>query len=154
MKLDKPHIYFWITALIIFIAGLFTFSDENALIDINVHDTYFILHLFHLISFISFLYFIEGSVYWVLKKLKISLIGYLTQIHLFFTVGGLFVYFLLMTIFKDDTEVEPGVFNETSILGWMIIVIICTILFSQILFLINVIIGLIKCFVRNKTIKQ
>ncbi|MFD1162374.1 hypothetical protein [Hwangdonia seohaensis] len=149
MKFAKPHIYFWITALVIFIAGLFTFSDKNALIDINVHNTYFIIHLFHLISLLSFLYFIEGCIYWILKKLKVSLIYYLTQIHLFFTIGGLFIYFLLMTIFEDDTEIEPGVFNEASILGWVIIFIICTILFSQILFLINVIIGLIKCFIRK-----
>lgn len=154
MKFNKPHIYFWITALIIFIAGLFTYSDENTLIDINIYDTYLIIHLFHLITLISFLYFIEGSAYWIFKKFKISLINYLTQIHLFFTVGGLLVYFLLMTIFEDDTEVEPSIFNETSILGWVIIVIFCTILFSQILFLINLVFSLIKSFIRNKTIKQ
>ncbi|MCF7569143.1 hypothetical protein L3X37_12315 [Sabulilitoribacter arenilitoris] len=149
MKFTKPHIYFWITAIIIFIAGLFTFSDKNALIDINVYDTYFIIHLFHLISLISLLYLIEGSIYWVLKKLNVCLINCLTKIHLFFTVGGLLVYFLLMIIFEDDTEVEPGVFNESSILGWVITVIICTILFSQILFILNIIFSTVKHFISN-----
>ncbi len=154
MKFYKPYIYFWISALIMFIAGLFTYSDENAIIDINFHDTYFIIHLFYLITLISLLYFIEGGIYWIFKKLKISLINYLIQIHIFCTIGGLLIYFILMTIFEDDTEIEQGVFNQSSIIGWVIIVILCTIIFSQVLFLINIIIGLTKRLIRNKTVKQ
>lgn len=153
MKLSKPHIYFWISALIIFIAGTFTYSDKKAFIDINIHDTYYIIHVFHLTSLIAAFYLTQGIIYWLLKKIKVPLLSYLTKIHLFCTVGGLIIYFFVMTFFEDNTEIKPGIFNESSIVAWIIVVILCSILFSQVLFLINVIIGLFKR-IQNITIKN
>ncbi len=152
MKFAKPYIYFWVSSLIIFSLGLFTYSDENAIIDINVHDTYYIIHLFHLISLISFFYFLLGSFYWVSNKLKVPLVSHLTNIHLFTSIGGFFIYLASMLIFEDDSEIEPGIFNEYSILGWIILILICIIFISQILFLLNISIGLTKRLIkRNKT---
>ena len=149
MTLKKEYIYFWLSALIIFILGLFTFSDKNAVIDINIHDTYYIIHIFHLITLISLLYFILGSIYWMFKKLKIPLIKNLSLIHLFITIGGLLIYFLLMTLFKDDTEIEPGIYNESSTLGTLLIILFFLIVFAQLLFLLNIIIGFIKILIKN-----
>lgn len=146
MKIFRANILFCISSFFIFGAGLFTYSDENAIVDINIHDTYYIIHLFHFITLIALVYFFIGSIYWVFKKLKISLSRNLTLTHLICSIGGILLYVLLMAMFEDDTEVEPGVFNESSLLGYAIFGLIALILFSQIIFILNLVIGIVKKF--------
>lgn len=92
MKLDKAHIYFWIVALICFVISI-TFFDSDAALDINVHDTYFIIAYFHLISLLSTVLAFIGLIYYFHFKFDVNLNKILTKAHL---VGSIVVLIVLM----------------------------------------------------------
>lgn len=69
MKFNRPHIYFWITALITFLVSLF-YSNSNAVIDINVHDTYYVISKFDLTLLIAFAFLVIGLLIFIFSKIK------------------------------------------------------------------------------------
>jgi len=155
MKVFKLYVYFWITSLVIFTLGLFTFSDERALIDINVHDIYYVTHIFNLLAIIALFYFMLGISYWSLHKYNVKIIKPLAKIHTIATIGGFIFYLLFMTIFEDDTQLEGSHFaNESSTLYILIKSIFFIIVISQVLFFINLIISTIKHGIQRTTSKQ
>ena len=96
MILQKIKVYhlFWIAALLILIS-----TDPEGTMDINVHDTYFIIpHLYGSI-FLFLIYFIMGLGYWVIKKVfKKELIKPLTIIHSSIFLGSFIIFWI--TIFS------------------------------------------------------
>ena len=141
----KVFHYFWITSAIIFIIGLFTYSDVRAVINFNIHDTYFVIHVFHLTTLISLLYFLLGISYWAFHKYQVKLIKPLIQIHTMASIGGFLLYIMAMFIFEDDTQTsQSDSFNSTSNLELIITTLFFIIIVSQVLFILNLIISAIK----------
>jgi heme/copper-type cytochrome/quinol oxidase subunit 1 len=60
--IEKPHLIFLRTIPIIMIIGLLS---EDAILDINVHDTYYVIGYLHLAILISIVFGIIGCVYWI-----------------------------------------------------------------------------------------
>lgn len=64
-KKIKIHYYFWLVSLIILFIGLY---DMDGTLDINVHDTYFVISHLNVAIVLCFVYFIYGFGYWLVQE--------------------------------------------------------------------------------------
>ncbi|ANH61429.1 cbb3-type cytochrome c oxidase subunit I [Dokdonia donghaensis] len=137
----RPHIVFLVFAVITFILGF----NANGGIDINIHDTYFVMSNYHFATLISILFGIIGLIYWIVKKVNGNLSKRLNLIHVALTFGGIFLILILNEFFRKS--IMEYDFNEN--LTTVIYLISAVVIFGQIIFPINIISGIIKK--RNKT---
>jgi heme/copper-type cytochrome/quinol oxidase subunit 1 len=139
MKLlfKKPHLIFWISIPILMIIGLI---GENKVLDINVHDTYYIISHTHLAIFISFNFGIIGLGYWLALKTIRKLSKLLSLIHIIITFGGIILIWILSQLFRESIMEQE--YNTNLSLSITLITVI--VILGQIIFPINIIRGLIK----------
>jgi heme/copper-type cytochrome/quinol oxidase subunit 1 len=137
----RPHIVFLVFALITFILGF----NANGGIDINIHDTYFVMSNYHFATLISILFGIIGLIYWIAKKVNGKLSERLNLIHVALTFGGILLILILNEFFRKS--IMEYDFNEN--LTMVIYLITAVVIFGQIIFPINIIRGIIQK--RNKT---
>ena len=86
--INKPHLFFWGLIPLFLVLGLIK-PDE--VIDVNIHDTYFVLLNFHLVIFLSLLLFLIGFGYWFVLKLDKCLLRVLTILHIVFLFRKFYV---------------------------------------------------------------
>ncbi|MCA1918206.1 hypothetical protein B0A79_17080 [Flavobacterium piscis] len=98
IKNIKVYHLFWVVAIISLLIGVF--NPEETL-DINIHDTYFVIAGFHMAVVLFVCYFISGFAYWLIQKaLKKPLIKYLTLIHSVILIGSYIFYWLIILYCK------------------------------------------------------
>jgi heme/copper-type cytochrome/quinol oxidase subunit 1 len=142
-KLNTYH-YFWITAIFILLIGVFSFFDENDVIDINVHDTYFIIRNSHLTTLLFVIYGIIGFCYWLFFKYEIILVRNLTNVHSMITIGSIYIYEIGMIYYSFKTNRNFPLFDNLSNQNIFTLNIIMLVLFTQLLFITNIIWSTIK----------
>lgn len=143
LKAIKAYHYFWAVSIIFgFLTCVSYVSGDNSTLDINVHDTYFVIAHAHLYTVLSVLYLIPGLIYWLSKNLR--LVSALTVIHTVVTVGGFIAYLLLWKITSTIYNPDNSMDNSMEIFNTGIMIIFLLVLFAQPLLLINLIIGLAK----------
>lgn len=153
MKLLKVNVYyyFWITAIILFAISLYLFNFENSVLDINVHDTYFVIHNSHILQLLAIIYTFIAFVYWSFKKVNLELIKILTSVHTAITILVIPVYFVGHHILVLFFESDFPLFEDTKNIQILITILVLITLVAQILFILNTIICLLKYLI-NKTI--
>ena len=137
----RPHIVFLVFAVITFILGF----NANGGIDINIHDTYYVISNYHFATLISILFGIIGLIYWIVKKVNGNLSKRLNLVHVTLTFGGIFLILILNEFFRKS--IMEYDFNEN--LTMVIYLLSAVVIFGQIILPINIISGIIKK--RNKT---
>ncbi len=131
----KPYIPFFIAAPILLLTGLL---DSDSTLDINIHDTYFIIDYFHLSIVMSLFFSLIGVGYLIMKKKTLSI--WLNRIHIGVTFGGIITVKILILLL--NIEMMESTLN--FILIFIIWSIVLFIVLIQIIFPINIIYGLIK----------
>ena len=141
--ISKPYIQFWVIAIILILLSINYLRYEDAVIDINVHDTYFIIHNSHIFQFLAFVYAIIGLSYWIILKPKLLLYTTLLKIHTYTTILIIplyFIgYFILNTFFISDFPL----FDETDYIQIFVTSLISIFLILQVLYILNILFGLI-----------
>ncbi len=117
----------------------------DSVLDINVHDTYYIIAYLHLAIMISILFGIIGIGYWIMTKADRKLSKWLNWTHIGLTFGGTLFVWILTKFYR--TEIMEYEFNNNLTL--IITLIIVLMIIGQLIFPINIIYGLIKK--KNKT---
>lgn len=140
--IEKPHLIFLLAIPIIILIG--TLSGD-AVLDINVHDTYYVIAYLHLAILISILFGIIGIGYWIMLKAGRKLSKLLNWTHIGLTFGGTLVVWILNKFYR--AEIMEYKFNDNLTL--IITLIILLMIVGQLIFPINIIFGLIKN--KNKT---
>lgn len=112
----------------------------EAVLDINVHDTYYVIANLHLAILISIFFGIIGIGYWIMLKADRKLSKWLNWTHIGLTFGGILVVWILTKFYR--TEFMEYEFNNNLTL--IITLIILFMIIGQIIFPINIIYGLIK----------
>lgn len=133
----KPHLIFLLSIPIIILIG---FMSEDAVLDINVHDTYYVIAYFHLTILISILFGIIGIGYWIMLKVDRKLSKWLNWTHIGLTFGGTLVLWILTKLYR--TGIMEYEFNNNLTLVITLIVLIM--IAGQLIFPINIIYGLTK----------
>ena len=140
--LKHTHFWFWSTAIIILILGFIVYDPDKTL-DVNVHDTYYVIAHSHLTVITAVFYFLSGLPYFIFKLLKRKPYRVFTVIHLAVMVGGFIAYYIISFIIRAmATKNEFPVFDNTAerlnmlaILSFFLVVLV------QPLFLVNILIG-------------
>lgn len=138
----KKRLYFWLfaTSIVLFVSSFF--PNGESILDINVHDTYYVIEHRHLYFFLAIILLFFFIVYWLLEKVKVKLIGILSKLHIYGTlisiIGMLFPYGL---IFKST---DSPLHDDMQYVN--ISISICGLLFLlfQFLFIINIFVSIIK----------
>lgn len=115
------------------------FSGKARLV-INIHDTYYVIAYMHIAILISILFGIIGLGYWAMQKANKRLSKWLNRIHLGLTFGGAIIVLILTQFYRSN--IREFEFNHN--LSLTITMVLMIIVLSQVLFLINVIHGLLK----------
>ena len=149
---EKPYFYFWITSVVILIIGYIPFIYiGDSVLDINVHDTYFVISNRHISILLATYYFLIGLLYWFFKFIKIPLLTILTKVHFLISIGIIPVYFIGHYFLDSFNKSKYPLFDDTSQLMIFLTVLAIVFILAQILFILNLIIGLLKHFFnRNK----
>lgn len=149
MNLKEVKIYhcFWIVSILIVIIGLIkNLSAENDVLDINIHDTYFVISNLDLTVFLSFSYFLNGFGYWIVqKKLNRNLIKSLTIIHSIILIGGFISYWLVLGYSKLFIKKPFPLFDDYEIINQTLVIITSLIVAIGIpIYCLNLLIGVFK----------
>jgi heme/copper-type cytochrome/quinol oxidase subunit 1 len=139
---DKPHLIFFITIPIIMLIGILS---GDSVLDINVHDTYYVITHFHLAILISILFGIIGVGYWIIKKAYGKLSKWLNWIHIGLTFGGIIFIFTLSQLYREpktDTILSDFDFNQNLDIITFITLLIT--IFGQVIYPVNLIRGILK----------
>ena len=139
--IEKPHLIFLLSIPIIILIGILR---GDAVLDINVHDTYYIIAYLHLAILISILFGIIGLGYWIMLKAKRKLSKWLTLLHVTLTFAGLI---LIYSLLRSSSQSEFPIFDDQSYPNSLLTFSALLLIFSQSTYVINIIIGI---FIKNK----
>ena len=133
--IDKVHLLFFMVVPILLVVGLIS---RDSLLDINVHDTFYVISHRHLTLLFSVIFGVIGLGYWSVYKLKGRLTKWMTLTHIILTFGGILLTAItsfVLNTFYSSTNLEDidGMLTANLIL-WMLISLV---LFGQIIFPIN-----------------
>lgn len=140
--LNRPEKICRIAIPVVLLFGLLT---NNKILDLQFHDTYYIISNFHSGLLSGSILVLIGLGYRMVSKMNGSLIKTLSGLHLFLTIGGILLLLFLTSI--TDTGPEPDNYEtyqwrKTWIAGTFLVII-----FSQSIYLLNLMMGLMR---RNK----
>lgn len=133
---QNPQVIFWLSIPLIILVGVF--KEERSLV-INILDIFYVIDFQFVTHLISLVFLIAGFGYWMMIKTKRQLSRRLRLAHLILTFGGLLIIWIL-SLFYKDTFLGNDLNNYLLLIIYIIILMI---VLSQLLFLINIIRGLI-----------
>jgi cytochrome c oxidase subunit 1 len=150
-KLKAYHI-FWMFGLLSLIISLIEyFLFEDSILDINVHDTYYVIAHFDISIFRTILFLILGGVYYFFKYINFKLIPSLTKIHIGITCFSLIAYYLgdpIINLLQSNNSDFP-LFNDESNYNIYISLLILIVVVAQLLFILNILFSTIRHFLRR-----
>ena len=135
--IEKPHLIFLLSIPVIMGIGILS---EDEVVDINVHDTYFVIAHLDFVVLISLLLGLIGIGYWIMQKANRKLSIWLNGIHIGLTFGGPIIVWLLTKFFRAET-MDYDFNNNLNLIIWLIILLM---VLGQLIFPINVIYGLMN----------
>ena len=134
--LNKPYKSIWWSIPIVLGLSIIGF---NSVIDIQMHDTYFVIASIHIGILFSILLGIIGLMYWLIRKKR--LVDWMTAIHVISTILIFVLIVLIGLLFKKVIQSDFEMFRTVNQIMFIIILIA---MFSQLLFIANLIFSLIK----------
>ena len=143
-NLKKPHFFFWGAIPVFAVLGWIQTSKlEDSALDINIHDTYFVVAHTHLFLIICVCFALLGFVYFILNKLQIPLRKGLNFTHTILTfLGTLFIAYPIEILSKNNQPrgfpAYPPDLNTEITLAFGIVIL------AQVLLVINGIVGILK----------
>ncbi|WP_396634095.1 hypothetical protein [Maribacter sp. R86514] len=139
---QAPHIAFWI---IIPILLLIPFLNFDKTFEINIHDTYYVFDIIYIAIILSIFSGFIGLGYWVIFKIKMQLINWLTLVHVIVTISG-FLAIMIINLFTPELIQDDSSSNFASFLGFRTISFytISILIYTQLFYLFNIIISLFK----------
>lgn len=149
MKIIKiqAYLYFCTIAVVIAILGTVLFlTGDNGTVFLNISDTYFVIAYTTLAIFFAPLFFVQGLCYWLLLKYNKRPSISLTQSHTLLSVGSFIGFVLLLAMInimaEPDNVLGSSDVVKTQTIG--LLTILFALLLGQLIFLINMVIGLIR----------
>ncbi|TCI90758.1 hypothetical protein [Tenacibaculum sp. M341] len=140
-KILKPYVFVLILIIVTLLFGVY---NKEEVIDINIHDTYFVFEGFYFSIFISLIIGLLSLGYWFILKSNRKINSWLTYLHISLTVlGGLLYYKGVISMYADIINLAKH-HESFEISSIYITVGFFTFLLAQLLYLINLFIALIN----------
>jgi heme/copper-type cytochrome/quinol oxidase subunit 1 len=148
MKITFKHradYYFWAFALAVIIKGLLEFLFfGNEMLDINIHDTYYVASGLHVTLFNAFVFAIIGGIYSGLYAAGVPLVKKLTKLH---TAACMMIFILawlslpVLEHYYANSLFDVPWYGDTNL---MLLLFLTAFILMQLLLLVNATIGIIK----------
>ena len=149
MKTLKVYFYYWFASLFFILLVLYFFNSDDAVIDINIHDTYYVIKNYALSESLAIYFALIGFIYWLFSIDKIQIIVFLKETHTLLTLGLIPIYFIGYFLLDTVIESKFPLFDETSKLNLFITILVIVFIVSQLLFILNIILSIAKHFTRK-----
>jgi hypothetical protein len=145
LKSLNVYHYFWMVSLVILIIG-FLYINSDAVLGVNVGDTYYVVAYLHLAVLLFIIYFLTSVGYWfVLKVLGKPMIHFLTIIHCVVMFGWFIVYGSVVFYSNVIVTTPFPLYDKNSLPNSAIILLSSLIYFvAQPLYLLNIVIGIFR----------
>jgi hypothetical protein len=140
--LTYPYSLLLSTGLLFLIFSLFARGNT---IDIHLHDLVIIISYKHVFWGCTFLL----GLFWIVYRLTYKLLPwrFLTIVHILVTSGALILFFLvpyILEIFRGAGILGVSNYESKQIMNYSLTIVSILLVVGQLLFLINLIVGLIK----------
>lgn len=148
----KAYHFFWAFALLSLIMSIFEyFLSGDSSIDINVHDTYFVIVHYHMSILNAIVFLVFGGVYYFFERINFELIPSLTKIHVGITCFSLFVYYFGGTIVNllQSNHSDFPLLDDLSNYNIYISLLILIVVVAQLLFILNILFSTLRHFLRK-----
>lgn len=142
----KVYHYFWITALLILTLGVYFYNLPDNTLDINIHDTYFVIEHLHVAILLTLFYFLNGIGYWLVEKVfKKKLFNVLTIIHCIILFGSFISYWLVFIYSKLFLSDPFPLFDNYDLINKTLMLSFLVIFFIGLpIYFINLLIGIFR----------
>ena len=149
----KAYHIFWIFGLLSLIVSSFEyFLFEDSILDINVHDTYYVIAHFDISILRTIIFLILGTIYYFFKYINFKLIPSLTKIHVVITCFSWVAYYfrdIVVRLLKSKINSTSPLFDDLSSLNFYISLLILIVVVAQFLFILNILFSTIRHFLRR-----
>ncbi|WP_338378230.1 hypothetical protein [uncultured Flavobacterium sp.] len=145
--IEKTYVPFLILIPIILIMG---FLNRKETLDINVHDTYYVINNFHLAIILSTVLGIISLGYFLIKLFNIPLINWLSITHVIISILGIIIIYILFKVVKNlevNTSNIESFFKYSKTIqriNFALFSALTITIISQLLFLLNITVSIIK----------
>ena len=145
LNINSIHWLFWILSVLVFIPFL-KFRSTDSTMDINIYDTYLVIHHYHVGVIFLFLLGGIGFVYWILKLLNRKRILWLGMTHFLLTFLSVVLFEFSASIFGDY---KPEFYSNLPLIGDFVFfevlyfIALLMLLVSQLFFAVYVAIGIL-----------
>lgn len=140
----RPYLLLLLASILFLI--LSCMGDKNETLNINLHDTYYVITFQHAYNFLCLIFFITGLIYLLFDCFKFTLSLILSRVHIYSTLFLLFV--LLNYFWKIKLQNAPDRYytftNYPEDNSFAILIVLFIIILIQLLFIINIFVSLIK----------
>ena len=140
--IENPYLIFLLSIPLIMLIGILSGEAD---LDINVHDTYYVISYLHLAILISILFAIISIGYWIMLKTNRKLSKWFNLTHIILTIGGLISLFGI-SILPSDSNYDSSslIFDDLAMESLLRTLIILLMIFGQLIYIINLIIGIFR----------
>lgn len=134
--LNKPYKTIWLANPLILGLSIIGF---NSAIDIQIHDTYFVIASIYIGILFSITLGIIGFIYWLVRHKK--LINWMTLSHVIITISTSALFVITGLAFKKVIETD---FDRFRTVNQILVAIILIAILSQLIFIMNLVLSLIR----------
>ena len=142
---EKPHFLLAIFAVLFLLFGFLSISNDDNTLDINIHDTYFVISHSHVYWFFSLLFLLFYLFYLIFIWIKFPTNSFLKKSHIYTLIVSIAGIVFPYAIFYDENQLYQDSFDVNLIITIFGILFV----FSFIIFVTHFIIGF---FIKIKNI--
>ncbi|SFC92535.1 hypothetical protein [Flavobacterium phragmitis] len=149
MNLRKIKVYhlFWFIAILILAIGITQNNNPLATMDINIHDTYFVVRNIESTIFLFLCYFLMGLGYWLIQKVfDKQLVQFLTAIHSVLLIGS-FIFYWIIFFCNPQYQVNSNfpLYDDYVSVNTVLLIEFLLIIFAATpIYIINLLIGVFR----------
>ncbi len=133
---NKPYKLLWSVIPVILTLSFFEFNRE---VDLQLHDTYIVMRPINVALLLSIFAGLTGLVYWLMRNKK--LVDWLMIFHVIITIVAILIIVIYILFLNNILSKNIDSFET---IHQSVLYVVLIFMMSQLLFLVNIGIGLIK----------